>query len=601
MNDQLLRYYERELTFMRESGAEFAHKYPKIAGRLLLEPDRCEDPHTERLLEAFAFLTGRIQKKLADSFPELTESVLQIVYPHYTRPLPSMTTVKFMPRLQNIPPAGHRIERGTRLFSPPVKETRLTFTTCQDVHLLPVDVINAEVTLPPNPGTGAVSGIKIELNCAPKLMLNRIEWPDSLRFFLNGHQQHVFKLYELIMNNTVQVDIVSFKEEKGIRRQQDLVTLACEHLHPSGFSEADALLPWPQPSFGGLRLLYEYFAFPEKFLYFDLSGLHALRQMAGDSFEINIYLDHADAESMLINQDTFCLYATPAINLFSQIAMPVRVEHKKADYPIYHDIHSKRTFEVFSIEKVIGVNENKDTTITYQPFYSVSHFDQQEDQNAYWHIHRRPSPRKGDDGQDVLLSFTDAGLTAAQPECSTLTVHTLCTNRDLPARLVPGGFARDFSLEEECPIEGIACLMKPTPARRPKHGSRLQWRLISHLALNYLSLVDGHGRGLKELLKLYDIHDSAVTRQQIDGLESLDFSHVTMRIGRSFCRGIEIVLLFNEDKYVGSSVYLFASVLERFLAQYVSLNSFTRLVIKSIQRPQVIKSWPPRNGNRILL
>jgi type VI secretion system protein ImpG len=143
--------------------------------------------------------------------------------------------------------------------------------------------------------------------------------------------------------------------------------------------------------------------------------------------------------------------------------------------------------------------------------------------------------------------------------------------------------------------------MKPTPARRPKHGSRLQWRLISHLALNYLSLVDGHGRGLKELLKLYDIHDSAVTRQQIDGLESLDFSHVTMRIGRSFCRGIEIVLLFNEDKYVGSSVYLFASVLERFLAQYVSLNSFTRLVIKSIQRPQVIKAWPPRNGNRILL
>ena len=601
MDDQLLRYYERELTFMRESGAEFARKYPKIAGRLLLEPDRCEDPHTERLLEAFAFLTGRIQKKLDDTFPELTESVLQIVYPHYTRPLPSMTTVKFMPRLQNVPPSGHRIPRGTRIFSPPVKDTKLIFTTTQDVHLLPIDVINAQVFCPPNPATGAVSGIKIELNSAPKLTLNRIEWPDSLRFFINGHQQHVFRLYELIMNNTVQVAIVSFTEENGIKRQQDLLTLTSEHLHPAGFSIADALLPWPESSLGGLRLLYEYFAFPEKYLYFDLCGIQDLQRMAGDSFEINIHLDQSDVEGMLIDQDTFCLYSTPAINLFPKIAMPVRVEHRKTDYPIYHDMHTKSTFEVFSIEKVIGVAENEDANIAYQPFYSVTHFEQEEDQNAYWIIHRRPSPRKGDDGLDVLLSFTDAGLTATQPECSTLSVHTLCTNRDLPARLVPGGFARDFFLEEECPIEGIACLMKPSPARRPKHGSRLQWRLISHLALNYLSLVDQNGRGLKELLKLYDIHDSAVTRQQIDGLESVEFSHVTMRIGRSFCRGIEIVLLFNEDKYVGSSAYLFASVLERFLAQYVSINSFTRLVIKSIQRPKVIKAWPPRNGNRILL
>ncbi len=601
MDDSLLHYYERELTFMRESGAEFAQKYPKIAGRLQLEPDRCEDPHTERLIEAFAFLAGRIQKKLDDTFPELTESLLQIVYPHYTRPLPAMTTVKFMPRLQNVPPSGHWIRKGTRLYSPPVKETKLIFTTSQDVLLLPVDVTNAGGTFARDPRSGAVSGIKIELNSAPKMTLNRIEWPESLRFFINGHQQHVFKLYELIMNNTVQVEIVSFCEENGIRKVQDLITLTPEHIHPMGFSEKDAIISWPHQSFDGLRLLYEYFAFPEKFLYFDLSGVQALRQMSADAFEINIYLDQNDAERMLINQDSFCLYATPAINLFDQIAMPVRVEHKKAEYPIYHDIHTKSTTEVFSIEKVIGITENGTADVLYQPFYSVSHFDQSEESDAYWHIRRRKSPRKGDDGMDVLLSFTDANMEAVQPVCSTLTVHTICTNRDLPARLVPGGFARDFFLEEECPIEGIACLMKPTPGRRPKHGSRLQWRLISHLSLNYLSLVDQNGQGLKELLKLYDIHDSAVTRQQIEGLETVEYNHVTMRIGRSFCRGIEIVLLLNEDKFVGSSVYLFAAVLERFFAQYVSINSFTRLVIKSIQRAKVIKAWPPRNGNRILL
>jgi type VI secretion system protein ImpG len=601
MDDLLLHYYERELTFIRESGSDFAKKYPKIAGRLQLEPDRCEDPHTERLLEAFAFLTGRIQKKLDDSFPELTEALLQIIYPQYTRPLPAISTVKFMPRLQNVPPSGHLIRKGTRIFSPPIKETKLIFTTSQDVLMLPVEVANAGITLARDPGSGAVSGIKIELCSAPKLQLNRIEWPESLRFFINGHQQNVFKLYELVMNNALQVDIVSFNEEKGIRKLQDLFTLSPGHIRPMGFSREDAILPWPEQSFDGLRMLYEYFAFPEKFLYFDVAGLKKLRQMRGDAFEINIYLDQKDAERMLINQDTFCLYATPAVNLFAQVAMPIRVEHKKTDYPVYHDIHTNNTTEVFNIEKVTGVVDNGNSEVTYQPFYSVAHFDQAEDANAYWHIRRRRSPRKGDEGMDVLLSFTDAGMAASQPACSTLTVHTLCTNRDLPARLVPGGFARDFFLEEECPMEGIACLMKPTPARRPKLGSRLQWRLISHLSLNYLSLLDNNGQGLKELLKLYDIHDSAVTRQQVEGLETVEYRHVTMRIGRSFCRGLEVVLVFNEDKYVGSSVYLFASVLERFFAQYVSINSFTRLVIKCIQRTKVIKAWPPRNGDRILL
>jgi type VI secretion system protein ImpG len=601
MEDPLLHYYERELTFMRESGAEFARKYPKIAGRLLLEADRCEDPHTERLLEAFAFLTGRIQKKLDDTFPELTESVLQIVYPHYTRPLPSMTTVKFQPQLRNVPTSGHRIPKGTRLYSPPVRGTKLIFTTTQDVQLLPVEVADADHTYPPNPRIGAVSGIRIELKCAPRFTLDRIEWPDRLRFFINGHQQSVFKLYELVMNNTVQVEIFTTTEKHGLKDRNHLMTLSPEHIRPCGFADEDATLPWPVSSFTGLRLLYEYFAFPEKFLYFELSGLQPLGGSEDNAMEINFYFDQSEVERMLINRETFCLYTSPAVNLFPHIAMPVRVEHKKADYPIYHDIHTKRTTEVFSIERVTGVTENQDTLINYQPFYSVGHFDRQDEQHAYWHIHRRPSPRKDDDGLDVVLSFSDDGLRAAQPQCSTLTVHTLCTNRDLPARLVPGGFAKDFSLEEESPVAGITCMMKPTPARRPKHGSRLQWRLISHLALNYLSLVDQNGRGLKELLKLYDIHDSPVTRHQIDGLENIDYRHVTMRLGRAFCRGIEIELLFNEDKYVGSSIYLFASVLERFLAQYVSINSFTRLVIKSIQRPKVIKAWPPRNGNRILL
>lgn len=601
MDDPLLYYYERELTFMRESGAEFAKKYPKIASRLLLEQDRCEDPHTERLLEAFSFLTGRIQKKIDDSYPELTESLLQIIYPHYTRPLPSMTVVKFMPRLQNVPPSGHRIRKGIQLISQLIKGTRLTFQTTQDVLLLPVEVANAETTFPPNPGVGALNGIRIEMNTAPGMKINQIEWPHALRFYLNGQHQQVFKLYELLINHTVQVEIITYSEERAVRRRQDSLTLSAEHLKPMGFTKDEAILPWPEQSFDGYRLLYEYFAFPEKFLFFDLTGIEKLRQCEGNFFEINIYLDHKDTERMLINQDSFCMYASPAVNLFKQIAMPVRVDHKKAEYPIYHDLHDKSTTEVFSVDKVTGITEKGDKVIHYQPFYALSHFEDQQDHQAYWHIRRRKSSRKDDEGMDLMLSFTDEAMAVADPQCTTLTVYTTCTNRDFPSRLVPGGFARDFFIEVESPIEGVACMMKPTQARRPSPGSSQQWRLISHLSLNYLSLVSQNGRGLKELLQLYDIHDSPVTRQQIEGIEQVEHRQVAMRIGRSFCRGVEVTLVMNEEKFVGSSLYLFASVLERFLAHYVSINSFTRLVVKSIQRRQEIKAWPPSNGERILL
>ncbi|MBR9981945.1 MAG: type VI secretion system baseplate subunit TssF [Desulfatitalea sp.] len=603
MEDPLLDYYERELTFIRESGAQFAEKYPKIASRLLMEPDRCEDPHTERLLEAFAFLTARIQKKLDDSFPELTESLLQIVYPHYTRPLPSITTVKFNPLMVNVPPSGHVIARGTKLVAPPFNETKIQFRTTQAVRLLPLEVTGAGFTLPYDPGIGADGGIKIELCTSGKMPLAKVEWPDTLRFFLNGHQQHVFRLYEWIMNNAVELRLVSFSEEKGIVRQQEAVRLGPDQIAPVGFGADEALLPWPRQSFDGFRLLYEYFAFAEKFLYFDLSGIQHLRKMAGDRFEINIYLNKNGAERLLIDNDTFCLFTTPAVNLFERIALPVRVAHKKAQYPIFHDNKTKTSTEVFTVDRVVGVADKgaEEGDIVYRPFYSVSHYDHKEDQDAYWHIQRQPSPRKGDKGMDVVLSFTDAGLANAQPRCATLTVHTTCTNRDLPARLAPGGLGEDFFLEHEAPLAGIKCLMKPTPTIRPKPGSRMQWRLISHLSLNYLSLLDEGGRGLKELLKLYDIHDSPVTRQQIEGIEAVTFSHETMRVGRAFCRGVEVTIIFNEDKFVGSSAYLFGCVLERFLAQYVSINAFTRLVVKSLQRSGVMKAWPPRNGNQVLI
>ncbi len=156
-------------------------------------------------------------------------------------------------------------------------------------------------------------------------------------------------------------------------------------------------------------------------------------------------------------------------------------------------------------------------------------------------------------------------------------------------------------MEIAAPVASINCLIKPTPARRPSLGGAQQWRLISHLSLNYMSIVEGGEDALREILKLYDFDDSPATRQQINGIVSLQAQHVTKRIGQSFCRGVQVTIEFDEDKFVGAGLYLFASILERFLGQYVSVNSFSRLVAKTVQKKGALKEWPPRSGNRVIL
>jgi len=602
MDDKLLHYYERELTFIREMGAEFARKYPKIAGRLLLEPDKCEDPHTERLIEAFAFISGRIHKKIDDDFPEITESLLSIIYPHYINPIPPMSIVKFEPLKQTIPSTGYRIARNTALYSKPVSGTPCRFTTSYPVTLWPIYVASAGLREPKKPVKGAQQVIVIRLKTFNNLSLSELGW-EKLRFFLNGPHQHVFHLYELLFNNACHVELECESiNGHGVER----ISLSPDDIMPVGFDPDEGVMPYARRSFPGYLLLFEYFCFPEKLLFFDLNGLNQIRRGdLGDTLDIRIYLDRSAKSNLVINEETFCVNAAPVVNLFKRIAEPIRVEQRKTEYRVIPDIRRQEATEIFSIDRVSAssaVSPGKE--VDFRPFYSVRHHLDEEDSHgrkAFWHIERRASNRKGDDGTEVFLSFADPDFNPVDPDVETLTVHTTCTNRDLPARLPFGDPAGDFDMEIAAPVARINCLIKPTPARRPSLGGALQWRLISHLSLNYMSLVQGGEEALREILKLYDFDDSPATRQQINGIVSVQSEHITKRMGRSFCRGVQVTMEFDEDKFVGAGLYLFASVLERFLGHYVSVNSFSRLVAKTVQKRGALKKWPPRNGNRVLL
>src|ERR1700760_3190290 len=149
MRDELLLYYERELDYLRKSAAQFAEKHPKVASRLVLEPTKCEDPHVERLLEAFAFLAARVHLKLEDEFPEITEALLTVLYPQLVRPIPSMSVVEFQldsekGKLSSSIP----IARDSLLQSRPVQGNPCTFRTCYDTVLWPVSVTAAEMKQP---------------------------------------------------------------------------------------------------------------------------------------------------------------------------------------------------------------------------------------------------------------------------------------------------------------------------------------------------------------------------------------------------------------------------------------------------------------------
>lgn len=612
MRDDLLLYYERELTYMRQMGAEFAEKYPKIASRLLLEPDRCEDPHVERLLEGFAFLAARIHLKVDDEFPEITQGLLNTLYPHYVRPIPCMTVVEMsVDPEQGKQSAGMTIPRDTLLYSRRVNNMACKFQTCYDTTLWPVTLKSAEWKTPDrlspvikNPDCAAVFSLQFQL--LPDVRMEQLNL-DSLRFYLQGESALVHSLYELLLNNCFEILLRNPKN-----RTARPIALAPSMLRPVGFAQDEGLLPYSRRSFLGYRLLQEYFSFPEKFFFLDIGGLEAMRQ-AGfeDSFEVVFQIgkfDQPERQQSLevgVSTKTIRLNCVPIVNLFQQTAEPILVSHQRHEYPVVADVRRQAAMEVFAIEDVVSTRPNSTEVIQFEPFYSYRHATLRDASKTFWLATRRESARVNDTGTDVFLSLIDLSGRPLVPNVDTLTVRCLCTNRDLPSRLSFGLETGDFEIEGFSTIKKIVALRKPTNSVPPPVGRGLLWRLISHLSLNYLSLVSDGKEALQEILKLYNFSNSAYLEKQILGIEAVRseprFARILSDTGISFVRGVRVHVELDEEQFVGGGVYLFASVLERFLGLYAAMNSFSELAVSTKQRREVMREWPPRAGDAILL
>jgi type VI secretion system protein ImpG len=607
MSDSLLPYYNRELDALRRLSGEFADSHPKVAGRLRLAPDTVDDPHVERLLEGVAFLSARTQQRLDDEFPEISDALLGVLYPHYLAPVPSAAIVQL--GCQSSLRVPVQVPAGTAIETDPVRGEPCRFRTAYDTTLWPVEIESVKLTglplaAPAWPGmTGARSSLRIVLRTAdPEASFAELG-VDRLRFFLRGPFEQSLPLHEMLCAHVLGVALADGPNDARP------TLLAKSKIEAVGFAAEQALYPWSARAFSGFRLLTEYFALPEKFLFVDLGGLDSRTLLqTGNRMEVFVYFDQAKPElEQRLQSDALALHCTPMVNLFARQCEPIPLTQEIGEYPISPDIRRPRALEIWSVERVRELRGDGSTR-PWRPFYRHP-ADAAPDElpGGFYATIRRDSPGPLS-GTDLFLAPFDPGLDVNRPADAVLSVDALCTNRDLPAELPWGGGEPHLRLSQGISaVTTLSCLTAPTPSLRARLREHRPWRLISHLSLGHLSIVGGEGAAdsLREVLRLYDLRDTPETRTAIASLLSVQSAPAVARVPGarqgSFCRGLDVALTFDPRAWESAGLFLLAAVLERYLALHTTINSFVRTTATLQGRKGSGFRFPPRAGERVLL
>lgn len=624
MDTRLLKHYERELAFMREMGSEFATAYPKIAGRLGMEQFEVLDPYVERLMEGFAFMAARVQLELEQQYPQMTQNLLEIVYPHYLAPTPSMMIARMVPDgSQGNLAAGFSLPRGTQLRSgvSDREQTACTFVTSHDTTLWPLEVSEAEYV--EGRGELVTAGLAAHspAKAALRLRLRRTDGApmadlplDRLTLHFPGNSADPWRLYEAFMGQGIGV------AGRSTDRRADWVEYLGQEIAPRGFAPEEALLPCPKRSFDGYRLLQEYFGLPQRFFFVELANLRpAVVRTTGQDLDVYILLRDTNAALKAINASHFELHAVPAINLFSKRCDRVHVQPTDVDHLVTVDRTAPLDYEIYRLERVTGIGDDDTDDTPFLPFYSADSFTPLgQTGGAYYSQRRRlrqaserqrqTGARTSYLGSELYLTLTDGAQGPCPSGIRQLAVSALCTNRDLPMLIPVGTHATDFTLPDGGPVSAIRAIVPPTAPRQSLVAGRQAWSLVSHLSLNYLSLADAD-RGqaadaMREMLGLYAPKDSPALAKQLEGLKQVRSRPIVRRMAdgvlSSAVRGLEISLQFDEEYFEGTGCFVLGSVLETFMAKYVALNSFTETVIQTKQRGEIAR-WPAKSGRRILI
>ncbi|MEA9441100.1 type VI secretion system baseplate subunit TssF [Aeromonas caviae] len=586
----LEHYFRDELAFLRLQGREFADAYPELT-RFLSEQNT--DPDVERLLEGFAFLTGNLRAKIEDEFPELTHGLLNMLWPNYLRPVPSMTIMQF----SVIPGAIAQpalVRQGCQLDSLPLDEVTCHFQTCHDTWVYPADIRHIAAQ-----SGNDLSTISLDIALHAPLPLSELQL-DKLRFFLGGDSYTAYELYFWLSNQLSHIEL----EIDGKRFRQ-----GAKALKSVGFERGDALLPYPNNVYSGYRILQEYFCFPESFLFFDLSGGEWPKQpLPVSEFKVHFCFDRPLPAELKIRPDSFMLNCVPAINLFQHDSEPVNLNGRQAEYPLKASYRHADSFEIFSVDQVEGwvegnLGRSRGTPRIYQPFESFQHQIERAKQRLALYYRVRVKEAVSGDGFEHSLSFVRGDETTTVELDESISVTLTCTNRSRAARLkvgsvcVPTGSSPSFATFRN--------LIRPTRPLRPALDGSLHWTLISNLSLNYVSLL--RRDALVQVLRTYDfpaLHDKQAeqaSRKRLAGIEEIETKPVDRLVRGMPVRGLKSVLSIRQSAFGSEGeLYLFSTVLAHFFSLYASVNAFHLLEVVNLDNKERYQ-WPVQIGQHSLM
>lgn len=574
------RYFQQELSNLRDLGAEFSRAHPAVSPML---SGPAADPDVERLLEGTAFLTAQIRQKLDDEFPEILHELVQLIWPHYLRPIPCCAIIAFKPK-----PALKQaitIQAGIQVASTPLDGTSCQFQTCYDVNLQPLQLLEASyVDLPGKP-----PAIKISLELTGLTLDN---WqPGPLRLYLSGNYRDAADRNLLFKQHVGRIIVSAPENEKTL-------ILGPENLKTVGFSQDHGVIPYPTHSFPAYRILQEYFSFPQKFLFLDITGLDRWSDRgSGSRFELLFELDSPPATMPRIKREDFTLFASPIINLFPYEADPIRLDHRQSEYLIRPAGSNTAHYQIYSVNEVIGHTHGTAKAREYSHF---NFFQSDLQNNPIYQISLKKSPIRP--GADTYIQVTyppDSG----PPVTETLSLKILCTNGVLPEDLRVGDISQTTSSSPE--YADFVNITQPTFNVNPPLGTNVLWRLVSHLSLNHVSLTNGDT--FKELLGLYlfpntrDRTGRLANQKRIDGIEKISSKAADRLVSGIVLRGLDITADIRRDHFAGNGdLYLFGSILDHFFGLYSSINAYTRFILRDTLRGKTYR-WKARIGDHPLI
>ncbi|MCV6610323.1 MAG: type VI secretion system baseplate subunit TssF [Amphritea sp.] len=592
------KYYQDELSYLRELGVEFSRQNPGLSKFLSEEGN---DPDVERLFEGVAFLTGRLRQKLDDQLPEVTHSLTSLLWPHYLRPLPAMSILEYKP----VPSAvteGKTISRGEMVRSVEVDGTACQFRTCYDVDIYPISLTDVNTSVNSD---GTEMAVRFELEAGATAESFSLK---KLRLFLHGDREaHISQaLYLWLFRYLDKASVeIGYKDERANTQH----TLPADPVAPAGFAADEDLLPQNNRSFEGYRYLQEFFSLPEKFLFVDVNvDLPALADPMVEHFTLNFKFNRQFDSQLRVKKSHIRLFCTPIINLFEHDADPMKVDHRKLEYLVRPDYPQQDHIELYSIDSVLGKQRGRSDIYTYEPFESFEHEIKNADQQRqiFFTQHRKMSTLQS--GVDNYLRFVDLDNHKALPVTETVSIELTCTNRQLPETLRAGDIIYPTSDSPE--FVTFKNISRVTGALPPPVREGLHWQLIANLALHYRPLANLES--LKSLLASYDLRAmfdrqaERASKQLQEGIVGIQ-TETTDRISRGVpVRALQTRMQMRESKFGAkgiqgeSSMFLFATVLSGFFAQYAPINSHHQLVVEGLENGEVYQ-WKIQPGLKALL